>query len=274
MEQGLLNPDELTSIQIEHVKQFIADYEAPEYLYLAYNYEKSSSNGSSIYFFSADRIIENDFKEIYDYTKEKNTNSDDEGFGAAYGDEENEIVYTFSTESGDIEMIDLIALESHAFFYDGLDYEIQIDTGEGFKKIGTVSMSGLTFGKRIVDVKDNTRVSGEFKVKYIIKSGGEPVDVPLQFTPYFTTTVYTKEVPVEPDNPDEPGGNEPDNEQPDDTEDKEDIKVPDTGLFIGLIDKVVRTLPIAMLLFGAGYIIQKCYKNRKEIFHKIKFDKK
>ena len=271
VEQGLINPDELTETQIEYAKDFIENYEAPEFIYLAYEYEELDDNGATINFFSADKIVKNDYKNIYDYTKEALLSQEDEGFGAVSGDEENEIVYTYSTEPGETEIIDAVAVESHMAFYIGLGYEVEVDTGDGFKNIGSVEMMASSFGKRMIEVKEQMEVSGEFKVKYKITYDDEPINVPMAFYPYFTTTVYTKAVPEEEPEPDEEelGGDE----EPDEKE-EEVIEVPNTGRFSGLLGGAVMVVPAIVIVLGLSFLIVRAYKGRKELFHSVKFDKK
>ena len=267
VESGAVNPSELTDEQIQAIKDRIANYNAYEYVYLAYEFESSERDGATIDFATVG-MTKNEYDFVSDVTNEV------DGLGGVSEDGSSEIIYTY--EAGETpERIEAIAMTMHMIFVDGdTAATIYVDNGNGYVEFGSITVPKNVSIKRTVVAEKNIDVSGVYKVKVVFENGESVGD----YAPFFTTTVYANEAPADggedDGDGDNPGGSEGEDGGAEDDEDGEAIKVPNTGLFTGDFKGEYVLVSLAVVMLGASYVIHRIYVNRKSIFHKVKFDKK
>lgn len=261
--EGLIDQSQLTEEQIQQLKDAIADYNAYEFVYLAYDFERSENNGATIVFASID-MAQNSYEYIADSVEEA------EGFGDTTDESgSSSIIYTY--DAGDVKQrIEMIALDMHMLALEApLNVTILVDDGDGYKEFGTITLPKNVSVKRAVKATKKIDVTGGYKVKVDF---GDVTGVD-EYADLFTTVVYANDAPD--DGGDSEGGDsEGGDSEGGETEDEEDIKVPNTGWFAGGISGGVFTVSLVMLGLGTTYVMRVIYKNRRQIFHKVKFDKK
>lgn len=187
VEKGLIDPSKYTEAQIQSLKDFINNYDSIETLYLAYQFTPSSSITDFGLF---ENIEANNYDVIYDVTSSHNYS------GSTIGSQNNEVIYTYSTGT-DTNYIDKIAVSSPLvpFKYD-LNYEISIDTGSDFIKVGDIEISKGTFAQRTIEISQPVEVSGTFKVKFALSraDNGQQVDIGSEYTKFFTMAAFAKNI--------------------------------------------------------------------------------
>ena len=270
VETGVWVPDEHTEEENESYRRYLEGYNgAYTYLYLAYDFEDDPDNGSTIDFASL-KMAENNYKYFYDLTDEI------EGFGTTANDE-GEIVYVYDTDGGE-EQIDAIAIELHGVMApSAMNATVYVDSGEGYKLFGSTTVPQGIAVRHIVEAKKKFKIKDEFRVKVQYTIDGQAIENIDTYYPYFTTTVYANDVSADGDGDDEGDDGDGENEGEDtnsEDEEEEVIKVPNTGLFTGGIRNGIFVVSLMMLGVGAIYVAYVVHKNRKEIFHKVDFDKK
>lgn len=271
---GLLTEDYLTEENAAALGERIENYNAYEYLHLAYDYESAASNGSVIRFVTFDGLEENDYVNVYDVIDTVDSE------GGVLQNERTEEVYTYVKSGDSEERIDSIGINNHLIpiAYDVI-YDIYVDvtgTGDNYQLFGSVEALTGTYGQKNVKSTDTFDVSGNFMVKMTAtttsgqrvtlayeRSDGTVVDL----NDYFTTSVYTKEVPGQ-GGGDEPGGD------PDPDPDPDDPDVPGTGLFTREFGGALRAASLLMVVGGALFVVHRVYVNRRSVFHRVKFGKK
>lgn len=270
---GMINESQITEENKQKLQKEIEDYNAYEYVHLAYDYESSYSNGGIIRLVSIDGIVENDFENVYDVIDTV------DGEGGVFGDELNEEVFTFVANSVEDEEISGIAIGNHAgASRSDATYEIFVDltgTGNNYVKYNDVAMPGGVYGQKMVVSDTNPAIDGNFKVKIVAYSAdGSPLPFRADTTSgeaidlvnYFTANVYTHKS-SESTGPDEPG------EDPD-PEPGPGPDVPGTGLFTKEFGGAFGVASVLVVAMGAVFVMGKVYANRKSVFHRVKFGKK
>lgn len=269
---GLLTEDYLTEENAAALGERIENYNAYEYVHLAYDYQWKSDSGAVIKFISFDDLSVNEYENIYDIIDTK------DGEGGVLGSEKIDETYSYTTESGIGEKVTSIAVANHLFpiAYD-VTYKIYIDTtgtGDNYQLFGTVDVPTGVYGQKRVDATSDVTVTGDFKVKVAPFVGNTPMKLVYQdengnttdLGEYFTTAVYTEEIPGQ------GGGDEP-GEDPDPEPDP-GPDVPGTGLFTKEFGGAFGVASVLVVALGAVFVMGKVYTNRKSVFHRVKFGKK
>lgn len=230
------------------LENMLTKYDAIENPWLAYDFDDSYENGR-VDFASIQETKIQEYDHVYDSINQV------EGFGTD-DPAAAELVYTFS--AGDnVEEIKTISLTTHGVTSDeDTEYAIFVDnsgTGKNYQKVGSITMPKGEMGQESVELTDSAIITGLFKVKV------EPQDMGIAgYENYFSLAVYTDDyVPV----PSTDGGKTP--------------KTPNTGLFTS--DSEFMKLGgaiIVVLALTAGAFGTAAYKNRKSLFHKVRFGKK
>lgn len=262
VEDGVIDHDGLSQEQIQRIRNAISNYNAYEFVYLAYDFEASPDNGGIIGFASIE-MGDGEYDYVYDVTDMV------DGFGDT--GEQSGVVYTFDTGETK-EQVKAVSFDVH-FITLPLDMPVSIylDNGSGYKKFGSVSVPKDMLSIRRTIVADKpTNVNGTYKVKLVL---GDGVDL-SGYESLFTVTAYADTAPLDGDDEDGGDGGDEGDDGKDEEEDEVDIKVPNTGWFVGGINGGIVTISLAMLGLGVAYIIYRAYAGRKEIFHRVKFDKK
>lgn len=241
------NESDLSPEQRDYYKKLAMGVDMYEYVWLGYEYESSQDLGGTLNAASIQEVRKNDYKNVYDTVNQvaaSNTNNELVG----------EIINTFST-GGETEYIDAVSVDSHSVIFEqNIQYVFYIDptnTGDRYQEVGTVTINAAEIGKETIDLDNKIEVNGDFKVKIIFKINGQAVNMRRELASYITMSAYTS-----------------------DTGPEEIIEVPNTGLFTkdeqGLKNVIILTFGM-LGMSSVGFVM---IKNRKNLFHRVKFNKK
>ena len=180
---GVIDPSTLTSEQIQGLKDAIANYDAHEIVYLAY--EGASSRLSMTDFGLIDKVSQNDYDAIYSVTMGEDYK------GVSKGEADNELVFTYTTD-GETEYIHDISVANHLPLTVDLDYDIAVDNGNGFQYVGSITSTKDAFSQKMLALNSPIEVSGAFRIKITLLQNGTAIGGLDDYINYFSTAAYAK----------------------------------------------------------------------------------
>ena len=234
---GIFKTENVSEEKIEKINKIIREYDALETVYLGY--ESSNYSKAATHFATIKKMETNDYAKIYSPTITKNFD------GVYAGDKGNEIVFKYHTDNRD--QIGSVAVSRHFLSASRpFNYDLFIDSGNGYKKIGNVeSEINSIDSQKVIKLTSPVQVSGTFYLKLSIKASdtGEDVGVRPEERKYFSMSAFSNEridpnptpvdptpnTPTDPTDPDTPTDpTEPDTPTEDPTE-------PDTPTYTGKV---------------------------------------
>ena len=185
-DSGIFDRSNFTEEQIAALNDAIANYDPPETAYFGYSSKTYADGSADIGLIQ--EIQANDYEKIYNTTM-----TAEQGFsGASVGENIGEAIYTYNTGSKK-EIIDSIAAAFYLPMQTSLKLDLSIDSGNGYKEIGSVEMDSFSFAtQKILKLQTPIKVSGTFKIKFKLSMNGTEMRIGSGDVKFFAISAFTK----------------------------------------------------------------------------------
>lgn len=227
-----------TETEIQALKDAVNNWDAHEFVYLGYDFEKSESAGS-IDFGAITSMTKNDFKQEYDVTK------------ATIAENDGELIFKMKGDGE--QLVSILGLDLVVPLGDSYSFKVGIDSNNDgvVEQSQTITYTAVESGRKTIKLADPVYVSGDFSVILALDGMAFSVGDEAIVSPVVYASDATGYIPV----PNTSGA-------------------PNTGAFTK-DGSDVRFGGAVVTLIGITIVIVNltAFKNRKQL-HRVKFEKK